>query len=133
MANEDAETQTATPFDRAGGEPVLRAVIADFYDHVFADVMIGFFFRDVDKQRLIDKEYELAARMLGAPIRYTGKTMREAHGKHRIFGGQFMRRLQLLKEAMARHDIPEDVRAIWVEHTEALRPQITEFSGGDCE
>ncbi len=117
----------------AGGEPVLRAVVTHFYEHVFTDVMIGFFFRNADKARLIEKEYELAARMLGADVRYTGKTMRQAHDPHPIMGGQFMRRLQLLKEAMAAHDLPQPVVDAWVAHTEALRPQITGFKGSDCE
>jgi truncated hemoglobin YjbI len=119
-------------FDKVGGEPVIRAVVTDFYDHVFPDVMIGYMFRNADKARLIDKEIELAARMLGGPDRYTGKTMRQAHAKHRIFGGQFMRRLQLLKEAMARHDLPADVVECWVSHTEALRAQVTDYNGSDC-
>jgi len=66
-------------FDKVGGD-ALRAVIADFYDRVFADMMIGFLFAGKDKQRLIDKEWELAAVMLGAPgVRYTGRPIRAAH------------------------------------------------------
>jgi hemoglobin len=122
-----------TLFELAGGEAKLRAVVADFYDHVLSDIMIGFFFRHADKQRLIDKEYELAARMLGAPgVRYTGKPMREAHAAHRIMGGQFERRVQLLREAMQRADLPEAVQKAWLEHTYALRPQITAQAGSSC-
>ena len=120
-------------FDLAGGETVLKAVIRTFYDAVFDDVMIGFFFRNADKERLIQKEYELAARMLGADIKYTGKPIRAAHAEHRIMGGQFMRRLQLLKNAMAHHELPQEVIDAWVADTERLRPQITAFKGGNCD
>ena len=121
-------------FDAAGGEQVLRAVLRDFYDAVFVDPMIGFMFRAADKERLIEKEYELAATLLGAThIQYTGKGLRRAHAPHRIMGGQFMRRLQLLKDAMAKHKLPEAVQSAWIEHTERLRPLVTAHAGSDCE
>lgn len=117
----------------AGGEAGIRAVMTDFYDAVFADVMIGFFFRHADKQRLIDKETEFSARMLGGDVEYTGMSLPKAHGKHPIMGGHFMRRLQLLKEAMDKHDLPQPVRDAWVQHTHELRRQVTPYEGGGCD
>lgn len=121
------------PFD-AIGETKLRAVITDFYDRVFRDVMIGFMFQGKDKQHLIDREFELAARMLGAShIAYTGRPMRTAHGAHTIFGGHFERRLQILREAMADHAVDAEVQRVWIEHTQALRSQITRDQGSECK
>ncbi len=119
-------------YRQAGGEPVLRAVIAEFYERVFADAMIGFHFQGTDKQRLIDKELELALGILGASVPYTGQPLRAAHAKHRIFGGQFMRRLQILREVMAEHGLPEEVQTTWVEHTMRLMPQITADAPTEC-
>jgi hemoglobin len=120
-------------FDRIG-EAKLRAVLADFYDRVFADVMIGFMFAGKDRAHLVEREYELTARMLGAPgVTYRGLPMRTAHGKHTIFGGQFERRLQLLKQTIADHGVDPDVARVWIEHTLALRPQITHDRGSECE
>lgn len=126
-------TTTQSLFDKAGGEPTIRAVVETFYEAVFGDIMIGFFFAGADRQRLIDKETELASKMLGGPGRYSGKPMREAHAKHRIMGGHFERRLQLLREAMDAHDLPADIREAWVEHTQALRAQVTEHQGSGCD
>jgi hemoglobin len=124
----------ATLFEKAGGMDGLRAVLGDFYDAVFDDVMIGFHFRNANKERLIQKEAELAARMLGASdVKYTGKPLRQAHAPHPILGGQFERRLQLLREAMEKHNLPEDVRTEWVAHTQALRSQVTRDPGSDCD
>ncbi len=119
-------------FDRIGPER-LRAVIVEFYDRVFADVMIGFHFAGKDKQRLIDKEYELAARMLGASIPYTGMTMREAHAKHAILGGQFDRRRKILEDVLLAHGVDPEVRATWIDHTNAMRAQITADRGSECD
>ncbi|MEL6177785.1 MAG: group 1 truncated hemoglobin [Myxococcota bacterium] len=120
-------------FELAGGEPGLRAVVTTFYEAVFADIMIGYHFARADKQRLIDKEVELAARMLGARhITYTGRPMVEAHARHRIFGGQFDRRLQLLRQAMEAHHLPEPVQEAWIEHTQAMRALITDDEDSNC-
>ena len=119
-------------FDKIGGD-ALRAVITDFYERVFADVMIGFLFHGKDKQRLIDKEWEFTAKFLGADVEYTGKPIRPAHAKSPILGGHFERRLQLIKNVLADHDIDPDVRAAWVDHTNALRAQVTGDKGSECD
>jgi len=119
-------------FDQIGPER-LRAVVVDFYDRVFSDVMIGFHFTGKDKARLIEKEYELAARMLGADIPYTGRTMREVHGRIQILGGQFDRRLQILKDTLAAHAVDPEVQSTWIDHTNAMRSQITADRGSECD
>jgi hemoglobin len=119
-------------FDKIGPDR-LRAVVVDFYDHVFSDPMIGFHFAGKDKARLIEKEYELAARMLGADIPYTGRTMREVHSRIQILGGQFDRRLQILKNVLAAHAIDPEVQACWIDHTVAMRSQITADRGSECD
>jgi len=115
-------------FDQIGAEK-LRAVIADFYDRVFADVMIGYMFAGRDKQRLIDKEWELTARLLGGGQAYTGKGMREAHSALQIFTGQFDRRLQLLRNVLRDHRVDPEVAQAWIDHQLALRDDIV---AGDC-
>lgn len=119
-------------FDKIG-EAKLRAVLADFYGRVFGDVMIGFLFQGKDRQRLIDKEYEFTAQFLGADVKYTGRPMRTAHAQSPIFGGHFERRLQILRETLRDHAVDPDVVAAWVDHSLALRPQITSDKGSECE
>ncbi len=120
-------------FDQIGGDR-LRAVMTDFYDRIFADVMIGYLFVGQDQARLVQREWELTARILGAAdVRYTGRSMREAHARHPILGGHFDRRLQLLKHAMAAHDVPAAVVEAIVGHTQALRAQVTADRGSECD
>ena len=121
-------------FEQAGGMDGLRAVLRTFYDRVFSDIMIGFLFKGADKERLIEKEAEFAARALGATqVAYTGQTIAKAHAKHPILGGHFDRRLQLLREAWQAHDVPEAVRGAWEAHTHALRAQVTADAGSECD
>jgi hemoglobin len=123
----------STLFDRIGAA-ALRAVLTDFYGRVFGDVMIGFMFQGKDRQHLIDREYELTAALLGAPgVTYTGRPMRVAHAQHTIFGGQFERRLQILRETLRDHNVGAEVQQVWIDHQLALRSQITRDQGSECD
>ena len=119
-------------FDELGGEARLRPIIERFIDRTFDDVMIGFFFRNASRERVKDKEYEFAARLLGAPIAYTGRPLTQAHAPHPIMGGQFMRRLQILKETLAEFAVPEHIQRAWIEHTEQLMGVITRDRPDQC-
>lgn len=122
----------ATLFDQLGGEPVLRAIIDRFIDRVMSDTMIGFFFARVNKERLKQMEYEFAAEHLGANVVYSGRAIQQAHQRHAIMGGQFRRRLVILKETLAEFHVPENVVEHWLAHTLALESSVTSDPDGQC-
>lgn len=122
----------ATAFERIGGEPALQAIIDDFVDRMFDDVMIGFFFRRASRERIKELELQHAAEHLGGPIRYRGRPLREAHRAHRIMGGQFARRSKILEDVLSAHGVPADLREAWLAHVESLRGEITHDPGSEC-
>src|SRR3990167_8069927 len=101
---------TRTLYEELGGEPRLREIIDTFIDRVFEDRMIGFFFRNPDKQRIKELEFQLTARFLGAEGEYQGRPLERAHAHPRIGGGLFARRLQILKETLERYGVPARIR-----------------------
>ena len=121
-----------TLYARMGGEPALRAVIDDFVERVFDDIMIGFMFRNADRARIKELEFQHASEFLGGPHTYQGRPLKAAHARHRIMGGQFARRLQLLRQVFAAHSVPDDVQAAFLAHNESLRAQITAQANGTC-
>jgi hemoglobin len=125
--------QQNTLFERLGGETTLRAIIARFVDRMFDDLMIGYLFRAADRERVKAKEYEFAARHLGGELPYTGRPIAEAHRAHRITGGQFMRRLQILKETLAAFQVPPEVTEHWIAHTLSLQAEITDNALDQCD
>lgn len=120
-------------FDHLGGELTLRQIIDTFIDRVFADQMIGFFFRNADKRRLKEMEYQLAAGFLGAGIQYQGRPLDKAHAKHAIMGGHFARRRQILKETLEFYEVAGTIKEAWLRHTDDLRPLITGQSVDECD
>lgn len=122
-----------TLYEQLGGEAKLREIIDAFIERVFADRMIGFFFRQADKKRIKEMEFQHAARFLGADVEYRGRPLDEAHARHPIMGGQFARRLQILKETLESFEVPKHIRDAWIEHNESLRPLITRDAGSDCD
>src|SRR4051812_32780270 len=125
--------QEETLFERLGGATVLRAIIERFVDRLFDDLMIGYLFRAADRARVKAKEYEFAARHLGAQVPYTGRPINDAHRPHRITGGHFMRRLQILKETLAEFRVPPEVSEHWVAHTLSLQTEITDNALDQCD
>jgi hemoglobin len=122
-----------TLFEKLGGESELRLIINTFIDRVFEDRMIGFFFRNADRARIKEMEYQLAAQYLGAGVEYRGQPLGQAHAKHPIMGGHFARRRQILKEVLEFYRVPDEVKTAMLEHTDALRPLITPETGSNCD
>ena len=120
-------------FDQLGGEPPLRQIIDTFIDRVFTDRMIGFFFRNADKRRIKEMEYQLAASFLGAGTQYQGRPLDKAHAKHPIMGGHFARRRQILKETLEFYRVAGTIKEAWLRHTDDLRPLITGQTVDECD
>ena len=123
----------SSDFERIGGETALRAIIGDFVARVFDDVMIGFHFRQANRARIEEMEFQHAAEHLGGPHVYEGRPLRAAHAPHRIMGGQFERRLKILTDVLEKHDVPASIRERWLAHNRALRGEITAYAGSDCQ
>lgn len=121
-----------TLFEELGGESALRKVVDRFVDRMFDDMMIGYLFRAARRERIKEKEFEHAAEHLGAGVTYAGKPLDAAHRPHRIRGGQFMRRFEILRTTLEELGAPERVKKHWLEKTLELRPLITDDEGGRC-
>jgi len=119
-------------FDEMGGEVALSMVVDRFIDRVFSDSMIGFFFAHADRERIKNKEYELAAATLGAPIEYSGRELGPAHARHAIQTGHFFRRLEILRQTLHEFQVPERVARHWLDHNAALQAVVVTGSDLAC-
>jgi truncated hemoglobin YjbI len=120
-------------FEQLGGEPKLRAIVDDFVDRCFDDTMIGFLFQRADRDRIKRFEFQHAAEHLGGPVSYSGRPLDEAHGPHRIFGGQFSSRRQILIETLRDHGVANEIVDAWIAHQDTLRALVTKDQDSSCE
>lgn len=110
----------------------LKNIVDTFVNTMADDVMIGFFFKKSGKNRIKKKEFEFLANFLGFDISYTGKPIGQAHKKHRIMGGQFSRRKQILKETLEKFEVSPNIIESIMEHTEEFRVTVSKTRNSDC-
>jgi hemoglobin len=68
-----------TLFHQIGGMKAVDAAVNIFYAHVIADARISHFFRWVDMENQSYKMKAFLAYALGAPLNYSGKSLKTAH------------------------------------------------------
>lgn len=113
-------------------EALVREVTRELVQRMARDMMIGFFFAKTDLARLAELEHQHAARALGLEVAYEGRPLDVVHHPRRIFGGQFDRRMVILRECLERHDVPPELRERWLAHAAAQRDRIVEKGAADC-
>lgn len=71
--------QVTTLFEQIGGMPAVDAAVEIFYTKVLADESICHFFRWTHMKAQTAKQKAFLAFAFGAPLKYSGKSMRDAH------------------------------------------------------
>ncbi len=71
--------QAQTLFERIGGEETVASLVDAFYARVLSDPELAAFFENTSMNKLRHMQREFFAAALGGPIRYTGRSLSEAH------------------------------------------------------
>jgi hemoglobin len=79
--SETETQQTATLYERIGGEAAVNAAVDLFYRKVLNDYRINRFFDNTDMDRQIAKQRAFFTMAFGGPNHYTGQDMRNAHAR----------------------------------------------------
>lgn len=102
----------------------LTAILTEFYTLAFSDPRLGPYFKDVTKQRVIEKQYNFLYEILtGEPV-YFGERPRNAHHWMVISDELFEYREDLLAAVERRHGLDEKSIRQWRTLNEAFRKQI---------
>jgi hemoglobin len=120
-----------TPYEIAGGEAAIRAVLRDLYDKLFDDPMVGFLFEGKDKNHLVEQQVSFTCGFLGGPQRYAGKALPQAHAALPLLPGHFDRRHRLLRQVLEKRGMPQEVASAWLRIDESLRSSVL-ASGQDA-
>ncbi len=101
----------ASLYLRLGGQSAVDAVTETFYRKVLTDARVSEFFDDVDMDRQIAKQTAFLTMVLGGPVVYTGKAMREGHAHLVARGlndGHVDAVIELLGAALSEHGAGAD-------------------------
>jgi truncated hemoglobin YjbI len=111
-------------YEAIGGEARVRAVLQALYDKLFVDPIVGFLFDGKDKAHIVEQQVAFTCGFLGGPQTYSGLPLPRAHANIPLLPGHFDRRHRLLGQALDECDVPEDVKRVWLQIDDALRPSV---------
>lgn len=126
---DDTEKLRATPpdlelWEALGRGQLLRAILEDFYDHVYEDPRLSPFFHKVTKERAIDKQYSFLADVFSGEKSYFGLRPFNAHHWMVISDELFDYRERLIESFMRRHGLAEHLIRRWCAFHELFRREI---------
>lgn len=119
--------QTLTLFEKIGGMPAVDAAVEIFYTKVLADDRISHFFRWTYMKSQNAKQKAFLAFAFGAPLKYSGKSMRDAHAHLVEMGlneGHFDAVMDHLKATLQELGVPEDLMAKAEKIAESTRNDV---------
>lgn len=68
-------------YERLGGQAAVNIAVDIFYRKILTDQRVNNFFDDIDMEQQIIKQKGFLTMVFGGPNHYTGKGMREGHGR----------------------------------------------------
>ncbi len=108
--------------DELGGPDAFDRMMTVFYDRLYDDVLIGFFFQPHDKRHLIESQMRYLSAHLGDRAGdYEGPKIRRAHQNLPILPGHFDRRHKILVDLLEEFAVPLHVRKAWLDLDLVLR------------
>jgi len=99
--------ESATLFEKIGGEPAVRSMVDRFYQRVLNDPTLAEHFHHVPMEKLQNMQVEFFCVALGGPVRYTGRPVIHAHQNARITLADFQRFVQHLFDTLSSFPLTE--------------------------
>jgi hemoglobin len=111
-------------YESIGGEARVREVLQALYDRLFDDPVVGFLFEGKDKAHIVDQQVAFTCQFLGGPQIYQGVPLPRAHAPLPLLPGHFDRRHRVLEQVLDACGVPADVKRVWLQIDQALRPSV---------
>lgn len=96
-------------FDKIGGMNAVNAAVDIFYKKVLTDDSIKHFFNNTDMTTQAGKQKAFLAYAFGAPLAYTGKSMRDAHASMKLNEGHFSAVVNHLEQTLVELNVPQEL------------------------
>lgn len=100
-----------TLFEKIGGMDAVNAAVEIFYKKVLKDDRIKDFFINTNMESQIGKQKSFLAYAFGAPLKYTGKSMRDAHAHMDLTSDHFQAVVEHLIATLQELNVPDELIA----------------------
>ena len=118
-------------FEELGGVAGITRLVARFYDRVLADPALSPYFENVALDKLRRMQFEFFSAALGAPTRYRGRSINEAHAGRRISGPHFAAFVGHLAATLNEYAISEDKRRGILDRVNAYARDVVKADAAD--
>jgi len=119
--------QTASLFERIGGEGAVDAAVDVFYRKVLADDRVNKFFEGIDMEKQAAKQKAFLTMAFGGPNNYTGEDMRKGHA-HLVEQGMNATHFDVIMEhlgaTLKELGVPDDLIAEAAAIAESVRGDV---------
>jgi len=109
-ARMSTDESRAALFDRIGGVDGVRNLIGRFYARVLADSELEPYFSHVELEKLRRMQFEFFCAALGAPIRYSGRSIVVAHHGRGITRPHFQVFVEHLFDTLREYSLDDEER-----------------------
>ncbi len=113
-----------SPYARVGGGAAVRVVVDRFYELVIGDPTLAPYFVDSDLTNLKRHQVQLISHLLGGPVTYAGRELRDAHAGLAITPEAYGRVVEHLVGVLVDAGVPDDIIASLGGTLEAVQPDI---------
>ena len=102
----------------------ISQAIHGFYQKAFDDLIIGYMFHSLDKERLIKGQINFTISLLNQQNMALGKVLKKNHQHLTIKTAYFNRRQVLMQQAIKDAQIDPELGARWLELEQQMKPYI---------
>ena len=95
-------------FNKYGGFSTIHEIVRNFYADVLSEDSLKHYFENISMEVLVKHQSDFLSQVLGGPIQYKGRTLREAHQTLNITRANFDLVAQLLQENLEDAGVEDD-------------------------
>lgn len=122
-----SDEQSASLFERIGGDAAVNAAVDVFYHKVLDDYRINRFFDKTDMAKQVEHLKAFMTVAFGGPNNYTGRSLREGHARLVKMGlndSHFDAVMEHLGATMQELNVPADLIAEAAALVESVRGEV---------
>lgn len=100
----------------------LNSILEDFYERMYADTLLGYFFTGKDLKHIAHQQGQFLLNAAGMIPKFEGKGPHSAHtALPPIWEGHFDRRIVLLRETLIHHGMAAPMVELWIAFESSFR------------